>query len=198
MLFASFQSRRFYDFARPRWRQLSRGAELAVVFADFDRARTPRDAPAEIPIGRSHPLAREWTVICCAADHAVCLTGWERPEIGPDVSLDRDRLFETIWSVERDVVWDAARICARIAAATAPALIDPVRARLESGPRPPAPAQLRLAAAGTKRLHADLQELAGLSEVAGCCPATGGRPQRACPPEQSLGKLYKPSRRYSS
>jgi MerR family transcriptional regulator, light-induced transcriptional regulator len=154
VLFASFQNQRFYAQARSRWRELSRGAELTVVFADFKRARTPRDAPAEIPIDRSHPLAREWTVICCAADHAVCLTAWERPEIS--LSIDRDRVFETIWSVERDVVWDAAGVCAGIAAATRPALIEPVRAQLESSPSPTAPAQLRLAAAITNRLLAYL------------------------------------------
>ena len=154
VLFASFQTQRSYGQAQARWRELSRGAELTVVFADFDRVRTPRDGPAEIPVARSHPLAREWTVVCWAADHAVCLTAWERPEISP--SIGRDRVFETIWSVERDVVGEAARVCAGIAAATRPALIEPVRARLESGPSLSGSGQLGLSTAITNRLLAYL------------------------------------------
>ncbi len=150
LLFGSFQTRRFYRQAQARWRDLSRGAELAVAFADFDRVRTPRDGPAEIPVDRSHPFAREWAVVCCAADHAVCLAAWEPPAIVP--RLPRERILESIWSVEPDVVWEAARICAAIAAAKRPALIDPARARLESDPGPPTPQQLRLATAITNRL----------------------------------------------
>ncbi len=150
LLFGSFQTRRFYRQAQPRWREFSRGAELAVAFADFDRVRTPRGAPAEIPVDRSHPLAREWAVVCCAADHAACLAAWEPPATVP--GRRQKRILESIWSVEPDVVWEAARICAGIAATKRPALIDPVRARLETDPGPPAPQQLRLATAITNRL----------------------------------------------
>jgi MerR family transcriptional regulator, light-induced transcriptional regulator len=148
LLFASFQTKRFYRQAQARWRELSRGAELAVAFADFDRIRTPRGGPAEIPVDRNHPLAREWMVVCCAAHHAVCLAAWEPPAID---SQPRDRVFETIWSVEADVVWDAARICAGIAASKRSALIDRVRPRLEIDPGRPADEQLRLATAITSR-----------------------------------------------
>jgi MerR family transcriptional regulator, light-induced transcriptional regulator len=149
LLFGSFQTRRFYRQAQARWRELSRGAELALVFADFDRVRTPRDGPAEIPVDRRHPLAREWTVICCAADHAVCLAAWEPPTLttGPP----QGRVFESIWSVEAEVVWEAARICAGIAAAVQPALVERARGRLEFDPGPPMPEQLRLATAITNR-----------------------------------------------
>ena len=62
MLFASFQRKRFYNAERSRFRELSRGADLAVVFADFDRVRARSDAPTEIPVDRTHPLTREWTI----------------------------------------------------------------------------------------------------------------------------------------
>ena len=154
LLFASFQTQRSYRQAQARWGELSRSAELAVVFANFDRIRTPRHGPAEIPVDRTHPFAREWTVVCCAPDHAVCLTAWEPPATSAD-NKD-DQAFETIWSVEPDVVWKAARICAGLVAAVRPALIDPVRPRLESRPSSPALAQLRLATAITSRLLANL------------------------------------------
>lgn len=146
LLFGSFQARRFYRQEQARWRELSRGAALALAFADFERVRTPRDGPAEIPVDRSHPLAREWTVVCCAADYAVCVAAWEPPASSPP-----DRVFEAIWSVEPEVVREAARICAGIAAAKRPGLIDPVRPWLESDHAPPTAEQLRLAAAITNR-----------------------------------------------
>ena len=154
LLFATFQTQRSYRQAQARWGELSRSAELAAVFADFDRVRTPRNGPAEIPIDRTHPLAREWTIVCCAPSHAVCLTAWEPPASRSDIG--RGRMFETIWSVEPDVVWQAARICADLVAARRPALIDPVRLRLESNPSSPMPNQLRLATAITNRLLAYL------------------------------------------
>ena len=148
MLFASFQRVRFYNQERSRFRELSRGAELAVVFADFDRVRVRSDAPTEIPVDRTHPLTREWTIVCDAEHHAVCLAGWERPGgSGPASS----RLFETIWSVEPQVVRDASRICAAIAANARAAVVDPVHDRLESEPAAPSDDQLRLATAITNR-----------------------------------------------
>ena len=94
-------------------------------------------------------MAREWTVVCCAEDHAVCLAAWEPPPTRP--RSDEDRVFETIWSVEPRVVWDAARVSAGIVAAKRAGLIDPVRSRLEIDPGRPAEDQLRLAAAITNR-----------------------------------------------
>ncbi len=149
LLFGSFQARRFYRQAQPRWRELARGAELTVAFADFERVRVTRNGPAEIPVDRTHPLTREWALVCCAAGHAACLAAWEPPPMPGRRSPAR--VFEAIWSVEPEVVWEAARICAGIAAARRPALIDPVRARLESDPGPPGGAQLRLAGAITNR-----------------------------------------------
>src|SRR5215207_401023 len=39
LLFGSFQRERFYRASARRWRDFARTAELAIVFADFDRAR---------------------------------------------------------------------------------------------------------------------------------------------------------------
>jgi hypothetical protein len=60
-------------------------------------------------------------------------------------------VFETIWSVEPQVVWDAARVSAGIAASKRAGLIDRVRSRLEVDPGRPTEDQLRLAAAITNR-----------------------------------------------
>jgi MerR family transcriptional regulator, light-induced transcriptional regulator len=160
LLFASFQRERFYRQAEDRWRGLSQGAELAVVFADFKRVRHPRGAPAEVPLRGSDPLSREWAVVCDAPGHAVCLAGWEPPGSGSD---GRERSFEAIWSVEPDVVREAARICAGIAASARPALVERARARLDAHPPRPAAEQLRLATAITAR---------ALAHLAGADPAS--------------------------
>ena len=149
-VFGSFQRERFYRQAQMRWRELSRTADVAVVFADFARLRTARRAPAEVPVPREHPLNREWALVCEGQGFALCLTGWERPASAP--GSDGMRRFEAIWSVEPEVVREASRICCAIAAATRPAVAEAARARL-GAPLSAAPeSQLRLASAVTARM----------------------------------------------
>jgi len=154
ILFGSFQRERFYRQAQPRWRELARGAAAAIVFADFERLRTPRHAPAEVPVPRTHPMNREWTLVCEGQDFALCLTGWEPLESSS--AVDRARQFETVWSVEPDVVREASAICASIVDAARPSLLDPARARLESPPSLPPESQLQLATSVTARMLSHL------------------------------------------
>ena len=156
ILFGSFQQERFYRQAQPRWRELARTADAAVVFADFPRLRTPRGEPAEVPVPREHPLNREWSVVCEGEDFAVCLTGWESPDRAG--RGDGGRCFEALWSVEPDVVREAARICAALAADKRPALVNRVQTRLDAPVSFPAEAQLRLAGALTARLLSHLSD----------------------------------------
>ncbi len=154
LLFASFQREAFYRAEQVRWRELSRAAQLSVAFARFARRAAPRDGPAEIPVAAGDPLAREWAIVCDADRHAVCLAGWE--PLSSSTRPSGERCFESIWSVDPEVVRDAARICAEIAAVAEPALIAPVRARLDAAPAVAARDQLRLAAAITNRMLAQL------------------------------------------
>jgi len=154
VLFGSFQRERFFRRAERRWRELARGAEVAVAFADFPRLRAPRQAPVEVPVGREHPLNREWALVCEGESFAVCLAGWEPPRDRP--VADSRRRFEAIWSVEPEVVREAARICAGLAEARRSALGEALRGRLDA-PLAPAPeTQLRLAGAVTARTLAHL------------------------------------------
>ena len=174
VLFGSFQRQRFYRQAEPRWRELSRTADTAIVFADFDRLRAPRGRPAEVPVPREHPLNREWALVCEGEDFALCLTGWESPERAG--TSDAGRRFETIWSVEPDVVREASRICAAIAAARRPALIDAARSRLEAPPSLAPESQLRLAGAVTARMLSHLS--AQLTRSRGGVSGSGASRQR--------------------
>lgn len=149
VLFASFQREAFYRRERSRWKELSQGAALAIVFADFKRLRVSPDTPIEIPVDRTHPLTREWAIVCDGEAHSVCLAGRERASSNARSRSGR-RLFEVIWSVEPAVVREAARLCAAIAADAHPPVADLVR-RVDSEPIAAAEDQLRLATAITSR-----------------------------------------------
>jgi DICT domain-containing protein/predicted DNA-binding transcriptional regulator AlpA len=114
-LFAGFQAEVFYRRSESRWRELARTSRAAVVMADFGGEPQP---PTSGRLRRVHlpepaPLRREWTLVCDAADHPAALAGWEVP--GQDDVRDRDRVFELVWTLEPQVVREAARVCAELA-----------------------------------------------------------------------------------
>jgi DICT domain-containing protein/predicted DNA-binding transcriptional regulator AlpA len=130
VLVGSFQRETFYRQAEPRWRSFARTAELSVVLGDFPEPRSPRNGPVEIPIDRSHPLSREWAIVCDGPGVSACLAGWQRP----GTSGDGQRVFEMLWSVEPDVVRDAARIGLELASAQWPGLRERIPNWLEQPP----------------------------------------------------------------
>jgi len=129
LLFGCFQRERFYRASEPRWRELARTAERAVVLADFRRVRRPRQAPLEIPLRAGQPLAREWAIVCESPGFAACLTGWERLREGSG-----ERVFEAAWTVEAHAVRLAAQVCCRLGAEAAPDLLDDLCRRLHDAP----------------------------------------------------------------
>lgn len=163
LIFGSFQSESSYRQSELRWRRLSATARAAVAFADFAGVRTPAVGPIEIPIGADQPMAQEWALICWAPGHTVCLSAWQpparaQPARGP-------RAFETIWTVEPDVVHHAATVCAEIASTRLPALTERLGACLQAGSGPATDHQLRLAAAITNRTLSYLSEPAAAGSV---------------------------------
>jgi DICT domain-containing protein len=150
LLFGSFQRVHFYRQSQRRWRDFARTAQLAVVFADFDRPNVPEEGPAELPIDRSGPLTREWAVVCDAPGHAVCLVGLELPVLTP--RSDAAREFEVLWSVEPTAVRAASQVCLGLMRQASPELAERYSdevLRLSAGPVPDQ--QLRLASAITTR-----------------------------------------------
>lgn len=125
VLVGAFQRAEFYDAARSRWRELARVARSAVVLAEFGDTFEPAAAPVELTLAPTSPMLREWTVVCDSAELPAALAAWELP--GQDDVPDRDRVFESVWTVEPAAVRTAARTCARIAQdsghADAPALL---------------------------------------------------------------------------
>ena len=152
VLFGSFQRVRFWRHSQARWRELARTAHSTIVFADFDRVLEPGDGgPVELPIDRSDPFGREWSIVCDAPGYAAFLAGWERP--GQDGVPDGERRFETIWSVEPELVREASRIAAGFVERKRPELLARVVDRLRETP-PPSGEELRLVGALTNRMVA--------------------------------------------
>jgi DICT domain-containing protein len=127
VLVGSFQEERFYREAQPRWQEFARTAELAVALANFPEASDPPGRPVEVPIERDHPLANEWAIVCDAPGFAACLAGRERHG-------GAERVFEMLWSIEPEVVRDAALIGMELATSRLPELAGRVPERLSQPP----------------------------------------------------------------
>lgn len=154
LLIGSFQRERFYRHSEERWRELSAGAVLAFVFADFGALRQPDGGPAELPVDRTHPVSREWALICEAPEHGACLVAWEPP--GRQPAADGEREFEVLLSVEPAVVREAAEAATALAAPLAPGLAEEARTYLEQLAAPRPDLQLRLSSAITARTLSSL------------------------------------------
>jgi MerR family transcriptional regulator, light-induced transcriptional regulator len=136
VLFGAFQRVHFYRAAEPRWRELARTADLAVAFADFQEPRIRENGVSELPLEGDAPLRREWSLICEGERLAVALTAWE---VTAERSVpDKDRRFETIWTVEPEAVRTVATAAAALAARTDPELVETRARRLTEQPPPPA------------------------------------------------------------
>jgi DICT domain-containing protein len=130
VLIGSFQRERFFRQAEERWRAFAQTAELTVALGDFERAHTGEAGLVEVPIARTHPLSREWAIVCDGPGVSTCMAGWERPGgAGSD-----ERVFEMLWSVEPEVVREAARIGLQLASSQWPELRERVPEWLSEPP----------------------------------------------------------------
>jgi MerR family transcriptional regulator, light-induced transcriptional regulator len=132
VLIGTFQEARFYRASERRWRELARTADVAVVLADFDEPHRRPDAPVELPLAPDDPVMREWGIVCTTPSYSVCMVGLERP--GQRERPDLERRFETIWTVDPDVVDAAARISCELVARTSPRLAGEIGELLDTAP----------------------------------------------------------------
>ncbi|HWO47126.1 MAG TPA: DICT sensory domain-containing protein [Solirubrobacterales bacterium] len=154
LLIGSFQREHYYRQSERRWRELTRGTDSAFVFADFERLREPGDGPAELPLDRSHPVSREWALVCVAPEHGACMVAWEPPgRMRPGDA----REFELLLSFEPAVVREAAEAATALAATIAPEPAARARRRLEQLTPPLPEEQLRFSSAITARLLSSLR-----------------------------------------
>ncbi len=172
VLFAAFQQQRFFDQSQWRWVELARTARVMIAFVDFGDPPAAADpppgptAPVLVPLPADAPARREWALVCDCRDYPACVIGWELP--GQPPAADAARRFETVWSLDPQVVRDAAAICAQLARAAHPAL-GPLLDTLPSEPPAPASADLRRATGLLTRMTSYL-------EKAGSETSSAGRP----------------------
>ena len=180
VLFAAFQRQRFFRQSQRRWNELARTARVVVVFADFGEPaaanRPPRGpAPVRVALPADAPARREWTLVCDARDHPACVTGWEFP--GQPQAADACRRFEAVWSVDPQIVRDAAVICAQLARSARPGL-GPLLDTLPSEPPAPASADLRRAVGLLTRMTSYLEKAESLTPSSGSpAPRADGGPR---------------------
>lgn len=139
ILIGSFEQDRYFRAAEARWVALSHIAHCALAFAwDFPQER-PAHADAEaslelVRLERTSPMAREWAVISDGPGLSACLSAWELP--GQSVVRDRDRIFETIWTVDPVAVRHATTVAATVAASAGSSVGAALRDELQAGLRP--------------------------------------------------------------
>jgi DNA-binding transcriptional MerR regulator len=118
-IFGAFQQERYYAAARSRWHELALVSRSAFAFAQFDEPpgfaepARPGRGPVLVPLPAEEPLAREWAVICDSVELPAALTAWELP--GQLDVPERERVFESMLTVDPVAVRDAARVCAGVA-----------------------------------------------------------------------------------
>lgn len=155
VLFAGFQNESHFRASQARWSELARTAGVAVVFADFARNSSLDAKPVRVRLPETAPLRREWFLVCDALDRPACVTAWETP--GQHSTREADRRFETLWTVEPQVVREAARICASMTTSLSPDSARLFGDRLAATP-PQATTELRRAQRLFERIVAYLTE----------------------------------------
>jgi DICT domain-containing protein len=147
VLIGSFQRERFFRAEQARWRGFASTAAVAVVFADF-KTRTDSE-PLRLRVPRSHPLSREWAIVCLAPGASAALAGWEPP--GQEDAADAERRFEAIWTVDPELAYEAADAASELAKRVEPTIGARITDAL--GPRPaPTGADVRAVAALARRM----------------------------------------------
>ncbi len=111
-IYGAFQRERHYRDSEDRWREIARVSAGTTAFADFAESDA-ESSPRLVTLPDDAPMRREWAVVCDAIDLPVVLTAWELP--GQEDVPDRERLFESMWTVDGEAVHDAARVCAAVA-----------------------------------------------------------------------------------
>jgi DICT domain-containing protein len=115
VVIGAFQRERNYRAVEHRYRAMARTADAVVVFADFEHLATPAGDPAEVPLDPGDALGNEWAVVIDAPGYCACLLAWEHPRAAGDRAPDRERRFETIWSLDPRTVRRAAQVGASLA-----------------------------------------------------------------------------------
>ena len=115
LVLANFQRERFYRQEAHRYKRISQKSNQVYVLAapetDFTNDSTDYETVAFEP---TDALAQEWHLIILGEHYASCLICREKNladmELKPGATVDTNRRFEGIWTFDRQVTIEAARI----------------------------------------------------------------------------------------
>lgn len=117
VLMGAFQRPEFFAPSAPRWAELAGLARTTYVFAHgWPPGESAPSRISRVELADTHPMTREWSVVCDAVNTPVALSAWELP--GQADVPDRERIFEAVWTVHPAEVRDAARVAAGVALAS--------------------------------------------------------------------------------
>jgi DICT domain-containing protein len=134
VVFGAFQRERNYRAVQHRYERIALTADATVVFADFPAPRVEEGMPAEVPIAPDAALGSEWAVVIDAPGYAACLLAWELPQRADARVPDRERRFESLWTMDPLVVRQAALVSCALAGRACPALAERVDGLLADRP----------------------------------------------------------------
>jgi MerR family transcriptional regulator, light-induced transcriptional regulator len=116
VVFGAFQREGNYRAVEHRYRAMARTADAVVVFADFERLHSRDGEIAEVPLEAGDALGNEWAVVIDAPGYSACLLAWERPlPRSAERVPDRERTFETLWTLDPRMVRRASEVGAALA-----------------------------------------------------------------------------------
>ena len=120
----AFQSEENYRHVEHRYKRLAKVADAAIVFADFPEVRDVDGDVVEVPISMEDSVGNEWAVVVDAPGYAACLLAWEHPPSAEESGgrPDGERRFESVWTMDPQVVRRAALAGGMLAGRADPAL----------------------------------------------------------------------------
>src|SRR3546814_1953698 len=105
-------------------------ARAAFVFTVGDQPHLVGSSLVHVPLAESAPMRREWSIVCDNTNQPAALSAWELP--GQQDTPDRERLFESVWTLDPGAVRSASRTCASVAAGSGVGEADRKSTRLNS------------------------------------------------------------------
>jgi signal transduction histidine kinase/CheY-like chemotaxis protein len=140
VLMSGFQHGRHWAAERQRYLELAGGSEVIAVFAGQEPPPEWGVDHVGVRLRAGDPLTQEWFVLALGPEVAVTLCGLDGVD-GPSLpgTHEADRLFEVIWSFDRDVAQRAASLVVAALADVAPERARAVAAAVEALEPPPEP-----------------------------------------------------------
>jgi DICT domain-containing protein/signal transduction histidine kinase len=127
LILANFQQERYYQQEARRYQRIARRTDKIYVLAAPESAFSSTSTPYNtIALHPSDPLAQEWHLIIISQRYSACLVCQEFAS-PIDVDIDSARQFKGIWTFDRAISLQAARLLFQKILVYRPELADQVQ-----------------------------------------------------------------------